>query len=141
MEAAGDICVSEGDKERLVAELFRVLRPGGHVGFSDLALRRDPSARENRTLRALLYHSGSELVTDWPAIFARSGFRLLEQRDILAETLPTWAHAQAVYERQDAEVIKRYGRRLAHRTLAHLQQIPHIIAAHGTFPALSAQKP
>src|SRR6266508_4869703 len=28
LEAAGDICVSEPDKDRLVGELFRVLRPG-----------------------------------------------------------------------------------------------------------------
>ncbi len=44
LEAAGDICVTEEDKDRLVRELHRVLRPGGHVGFSDLALRACPSA-------------------------------------------------------------------------------------------------
>src|SRR5438046_791980 len=58
LEAAGDICVSEADKDQLVGELFRVLRPGGHVGFSDLALRTRPSPAEDRALRAVLYHSG-----------------------------------------------------------------------------------
>jgi SAM-dependent methyltransferase len=66
LEAAGDICVTEVDKGRLVDELFRVLRPGGHVGFSDLALRACPSPAEDRALRAVLYHSGAELVSDWP---------------------------------------------------------------------------
>ena len=79
LEAAGDICVTEADKDRLVGELFRMLRPGGHVGFSDLAMRGRVSAADDRELRAVLYHSAAELVTDWPAIFARQG------NDVLCE--------------------------------------------------------
>ena len=141
LEAAGDICVTEPDKDRLVGELFRVLRPGGHVGFSDLALRTRLSPAEDRTLRALLYHSGAELVTDWPAIFAGHGFRIVECRDIITATLPTWGHARAVYEQRNSEVTRRYGRRLADRMLAPLELIPGILAAHGSFPVLCAQKP
>jgi cyclopropane fatty-acyl-phospholipid synthase-like methyltransferase len=141
LEAAGDICVGETDKERLVGELFRVLRPGGRVGFSDLALRTRPAPSEDRALRALLYHSGAELLTDWPALFARHGFRVDECRDIITATLPTWEHARAVYDRRDGEVTRRYGRRLAKRISAHLEQIPDILAAHGTFPVFAAHKP
>jgi O-methyltransferase StaMB len=141
LEAAGDICVSEPDKERLVGELFRVLRPGGHVGFSDLVLRTRPLPAEDRALRAVLYHSGAELVTDWPAIFARRGFRVVECRDIITATLPSWEHARAVYERRDGEVTRRYGRRLAERIFAQLELIPVILAARGGFPVLCAQKP
>jgi O-methyltransferase StaMB len=141
LEAAGDICLSEADKDRLGGELFRVLRPGGHLGFSDLALRTCPSAAENRALRAVLYHSGAELVSDWPELFTRHGFRVAECRDILSETLPTWEHARAVYQRRHGEVTHRYGRPLADRILASLEQIPGILATHGTYPVLSAQKP
>lgn len=141
MEAAGDICVSEADKHRLVGELFRVLRPGGHLGFSDLALHARPSTAEDQALRAVLYHSGHELVTDWPAIFARHHFRVLECRNIIIETLPTWEHARAVYDRGDGEVSRRYGRRLVERIVRDLERIPAILAAHGTFPALCAEKP
>lgn len=141
LEAAGDICVTEADKDRLVGELFRVLRPGGHVGFSDLALRACPSRAEDRALRAVLYHSGAELVSDWPAIFAGRGFSVVECRDLIAETLPTWEHARAVFVDRNGEVIGRYGRRLVGRTLDHLERIPGILAELGTFPALCAQKP
>jgi cyclopropane fatty-acyl-phospholipid synthase-like methyltransferase len=141
LESAGDICVTDADKDRLVSELYRVLRPGGHVGFSDLALRAHPTRAENRVLRAVLYHSGAELVSDWPAIFTRQGFRIVECRDIIRETLPTWTHARAVYEQRAREVARRYGRRLAQRTFEQLGRISEILAAHGTVPLLSAVKP
>ncbi len=124
-----------------MGELFRVLPPGGHVGFSDLALRACPAAAEDRALRALLYHPGAELVSDWPALFTRHGLGVVDYRDILSETLPTWEHARAVYQRRDGEVTRRLGRRLADRILASLEQIPGILARHGTYPVLCAQKP
>jgi hypothetical protein len=124
-----------------VHELFRVLRPGGHVGFSDLVLQTRPLPAEDRALRAVLYHAGAELVTDWPAIFARHDFRIVECRNIISATLPTWEHARAVYERRDGEVNRRYGRRLANRILAQLELIPGILAVRGSFPVLCAQKP
>jgi cyclopropane fatty-acyl-phospholipid synthase-like methyltransferase len=141
LEAAGDICVTEDDKNRLVGELFRMLRPGGHVGFSDLAMRDRVSRADDRELRAVLYHSAAELVTDWPAIFVRQGFRVVESRDIIADTLPTWEHVRAVYQRRNGEVVRRYGRRLAKRTVPHLERIRGILAVHGTFPVLAALKP
>ena len=141
LEAAGDICVTEADKSRLVGELFRVLRPGGHVGFSDLAMRGYVSPAEDREVRALLYHSAAELVTDWPAIFVHQGFQLVESRDIITATLPTWEHVRAVYQRRNGEVVRRYGRRLANRTMARLERIRSILATYGTFPVLAALKP
>ena len=141
LESAGDICVTNTDKDRLVRELYRVLRPGGFVGFSDLALRAPPTRAENGVLRAVLYHSGAELVSDWPAIFARAGFGIVECRDIILETLPTWVHARAVYEQRAREVARRYGGRVAQRTFEQLERIAEILTAYGTVPSLSAQKP
>jgi cyclopropane fatty-acyl-phospholipid synthase-like methyltransferase len=140
LEAAGDICVSEEDKERFVRELHRVLRPDGRVGFSDLALHTSPPRTDSHTLRAVLYHGGEELVTDWPALFRRQGFRVIAAQDIIAETMPTWHRTQAIYEERRSEVVQRYGKRIADRTRAQVHRIPSILARYATFPVLSVLK-
>jgi hypothetical protein len=38
-------------------------------------------------------------------------------------------------------VTHRYGRRLANRTIAHLERIRGILALYGTFPVIAALKP
>jgi cyclopropane fatty-acyl-phospholipid synthase-like methyltransferase len=140
LEAAGDICVSELDKDRLVRGLHRVLRPGGRLGFSDLALRALPSQAEDHALRAVLYHSGAELVTDWPALFLRHGFTIVDRRDIIADTIATWDRVRTVYEQRRVEADQRYGHRLARRIRAHIDLIPELLAKYATFPVLSAFK-
>lgn len=141
VEVAGDICVTPEQKQRLIGEMHRVLKPGGRIGFSDLVFTGRPSADEERAMRAILYHEGAELITDWPDYFTRGGFRVMEQRDIIAQTMQTWAHSLAVYEQQEEAVIRRYGRRVALRTMEQLRAIPAIIEKYGSFVVLSALKP
>jgi cyclopropane fatty-acyl-phospholipid synthase-like methyltransferase len=141
IEVAADICVTEDAKDRLVHEIWRVLRPGGYVGFSDLALTEVPSRRDDKALRAIFYHAGRELVEDWPVRFTTHGFHIIEQYDIHATTMPTWADIEGVYSDRADEVDRRYGKRLADRTRRQLGQVIPMIRDTGIFPALCLQKP
>jgi ubiquinone/menaquinone biosynthesis C-methylase UbiE len=141
VEVAGDICVTEADKQTLLGEMFRVLKPGGLVGFSDLALHSPPSRADRSVLRAVFYDNGSNLVADWPAVFSEQGFAVSEQRCILDQTMPTWEHVRKIYSGRDSELAQRYGTAIAQRTCAQIDRLPEILTRLGTFPVLAAQKP
>jgi hypothetical protein len=93
-----------------------------------------------RGARRRLPQEGAELVTDWPLLFARNGFTIIERQDIIAETLPSWAHARAVYDEPTVEIVGRYGRRIAGRTREQIDLIAKILTDYGTVPVLSAPK-
>lgn len=141
IEVAGDICVTDAQKNKLAREMYRVLKPGGHVGFSDLIFTASPTREEERSIRTVLYHEGSELITDWPSIFRRRGFEISEEKNIIKETMQTWKHSLQIYKTRAQEVEKRYGKTIARRTMNHLERIPSIIEKYGSFLLMSAVKP
>jgi cyclopropane fatty-acyl-phospholipid synthase-like methyltransferase len=141
VEVAGDICVADADKQTLVGEMLRALRPGGTVGFSDLALHTAATRDERRILQAIFYDDGGHLVTDWPEVFARGGFTVGEQRSILEQTQPTWEHVRALIDGNDSELARRYGAGVARKTAAQIAQLPAILGRIATFPVLAARKP
>lgn len=140
IEVAGDICVTEEQKSRLISEMHRVLKPGGMMGFSDLVFTGLPTLAEEKVMRSIFYHEGKELVTDWPTIIERQGFCIRETRDMIQHTLPTWTHALSIYEERREEVERRYGRKIAARTMEYLRRVPAIMHRYGSFPVISAEK-
>ncbi len=140
LEVAGDICVTKEQKTDFVKELYRVLKPGGRIGFSDLVFTGAPTSEEEKSMRMILYHEGKELITDWPTIFRNQGFIIKEQKDMIHDTMDTWKHSIAVYEEKSEEVEERFGKRIAASSLAHLKCIPQILQKCGSFPVMSIQK-
>lgn len=141
LEVAGDICVNDEQKKTLIQEMFRVLKPGGHVGFSDLVFTAAPTEAEESIMRTILYHKGSELITDWPAHFKHGGFDIKSQVDMISHTGETWDYSLNVYKDRLEEVQERYGKKIAKHTMDALQFIPEIMKKYGAFVVLSAQKP
>ena len=141
LESAGDICVTSAAKVQLVNELWRVLRPGGSVGFGDLAFGRTPAADEDKALRAVFYHTGSELVGDWPARFADRGFAVTRYRDIHTATLATWDVLQEFHQAHFRELCRRNGRPVVAATVRHFDRLVPAIVRCGRYPTFSAQKP
>ena len=141
IEVAGDICVKKEQKDKLAKEIFRVLKPGGSAGFSDLVFTGRPSEEEEKAMRTILYHDGAELITDWPGIFEHNGFVIKKKKDIINDTMKTWDHSLAIYESRSDEVEQRYGKRIANNTMDYLRILPDVMRKYGSFVVMSAQKP
>lgn len=77
---------SEAHKRRIVAEAFRLLRPGGRYGLHELSLRPDDLADDRqRAVQGELsraIHVGARPVTvaAWRSILQEAGFEILHQR-------------------------------------------------------------
>lgn len=137
LESAGSICGTPGTEAQLVSEIWRVLRPGGHVGFCDAVFTQPPTGRESRALRMMFYCTGREPTVDWPGRFREGGFMISDLRDLHAFTLPTW-NREAV-EQRSARYAHRYPKFIAKRSARQLAEtLPAL--NRGTYPAFSAEK-
>lgn len=141
LEVAGDICVTKAQKTKLMDEIYRVLKPGGYVGFSDLTFTGCPNPDEDKVMKMILYHEGRELITNWSELFQRRGFEIIEEHDMIEHTMQTWDHFIAVYEERRSEVEARYGKRIAAQSITNLKRIPDILQKYGSFPVISVRKP
>lgn len=99
------------DREALVAECARVLRPGGRMVLCDLVRRREipflelrSRRREFAVLRAAFGAARMDPLSSYASLAAAHGLEVDLQRDITAETRPTFARWLANTESHRAEV-------------------------------------
>jgi len=139
LETATNICVTPQPRDRLVGEIWRVLRPGGHAGFCDLVFTGTPTRAEDKAVPALLYHNASEAVADWPALFASHGFAVTGYRDLHRQTLATWDHVRG--RLASGEACRRYGPAVGRIVLRQFDAMVPVIERLGAYPAFAARKP
>lgn len=92
-DASFDVVISECtlcllDKEKALAEMVRVARPGGRIGMHDLCWREGASAGLRARL-AELEGERPETLSGWRDLFARHGLTSIETVD-LSELVPAW---------------------------------------------------
>lgn len=104
------------DRERLLGECARVLRPGGRLVLCDIVLRRPMDLREVRRLReplALLREvygdARMEPLTEYRRMAEAHGLRVEEELDLTARTRPTFARWRENAEQHRDEVVRLLG--------------------------------
>jgi len=78
---------SEEDKQKILHEAFRILRPGGRLGIHELSLR--PASLDPETQKQVrgdltrAVHVGARPLTstDWQALIKRAGFKIRYESD------------------------------------------------------------
>jgi 27-O-demethylrifamycin SV methyltransferase len=104
------------DRDRLIAECARVLRPGGRLALCDIIRRRPLDLAEVRRLReplmllrAVFGDARMEPLEEYAALLAASGLDVDLQRDLTPETRPTFTRWRENAERHREQVVELLG--------------------------------
>lgn len=104
------------DRDRLLAECARVLRPGGRLALCDVIRRREMSLQEVKRLReplALLRDvfgdARMEPLEEYARLASASGLEVETTTDLTTQTLPTFERWRENAERHRDRVVQLFG--------------------------------
>lgn len=86
------------DKQRVMEEAIRVVRPGGRLIFSDLLLDDRVAGAEREHFTAILKAPHMWSMARWDALLAELPLRVLERQDWATHTVPTFRNVLRNFE-------------------------------------------
>lgn len=101
------------DKEKLISEAFRVLKPGGVIAFTDWLQINEMSKQEWNDLNSFMVFPYIETLDGYEKILKRTGFEIIEKED-LSPDFTEHCHIYQTILRNDLKpgIIKNYGNEL-----------------------------
>lgn len=109
------------DKQAVLQEAHRVLRPGGRLVFTDLVVRRGTPEADRERIYARVNAPEMWDVPDYADALRRLGFRIEIEEDLSQHVAPTYAWVRRELERRRPEFEARIGKDVVDRTSTALQ--------------------
>lgn len=108
------------DKSKILAECYRVLKPGGTLIFSDILVRRDTPQADRERIYARLSTVDIWDFPDYEEGLKRHGFELLKAEDHSQYVAPTYGGVVSKVRDNRSELVVRIGDETVDKTIAAL---------------------
>ena len=109
------------DKNRVLGEAYRVLKPGGRLVFTDLLVRQGTPEANRQRIYDRVKSPDMWDAPDYQAALERIGFRIAVHEDFSVHVAPTYDWVRRELERRRPEFESRIGREVVDRTSAALK--------------------
>lgn len=108
------------DKDKILGECFRVLKPGGTLIFSDILVRRDTPQADRERLYARLNTVDIWDLPDYQEGLKKHGFELLKAEDHSQYVAPTYGGVVSQVRANRSELAERIGEETVDKTIDQL---------------------
>jgi sarcosine/dimethylglycine N-methyltransferase len=108
------------DKNKILSECYRVLKPGGTLIFSDILVRRDTPQADRERIYARINTVDIWDRPDYEEALNHNGFELIKANDHSQYVAPTYGGVVAKVRDNRSELVDRIGEETVDKTIAAL---------------------